>query len=166
MIRNLKKMDEDFIYHSWLHSVKCPTRAVSTMTRFLIDSLVQEQEGLNSGIKVWCPDDDTNHILGWIAYGKIEKANLLHYVFVKKKFRQNHIGKELLYSVYPDRDVQTFCTYWSHHMQQMDARKRWNTKFVANLLPAKIHELHEQHRLALDIYSHTISALEEINGAA
>ena len=137
MIRPIKKIDEDFIYHSWLHSVKCPTKAVSSMTRYLIDSLVEDKS-----ISVWCPDDDENHIIGWMAHGNLEKTPLLHFMFVKKKFRSNEVGRELLDSVYPDRKTQVFCTYWSHHMQLMDARSRWNVKFASNLLPAVIHALH------------------------
>ena len=143
MIRDIKKIDEDFIYHSWLHSVKCPTRAVTDMTRHLIDSLVNEKDlKALRGVRVWCPDDDENHIIGWIAYGKIETTPLLHYMFVKKDFRGNGVGKELLYGAYPDRDIQVFCTYWSHHMQAMNARGKWNVKFASNLLPAVIHNLH------------------------
>ena len=141
MIRDIKSIDHDFIYHSWLHSVNCPTKAVSYMTRFLIDSLV-EDPGPNRGIQVWCPDDDENHIIGWVAYDKIESTPLLHYVFVKKKFRQNHVGTDLIESIYPNRGNKIFCTYWSHHMQNMNARQVWNVKFVSNLLPSKIHELH------------------------
>ena len=138
MIRPIEKIDEDFIYHSWLHSVKCPTKAVSSMTRFLIDSLVADKN-----IAIWCPDDDKNHIIGWMAYGEIEDTPLFHYMFVKKSFRNNSVGKELLYNVYPDRDLQVFCTYWSHHMQTINARNKWNVKFASNLLPAVIHNLHE-----------------------
>ena len=146
MIRSLRKIDEDFIYHSWLHSVKCPTRAVTAMTRYLIDSLVA-----SNSISVWCPDDDENHIIGWMARGEIENTPLLHYMFVKKNFRNNQVGKELLYNVYPDRDRQIFCTYWSHHMQTMNARSKWNVKFVANLLPAVIHELHNAEEPVLEL---------------
>lgn len=137
MIRTIKKIDEDFIYHSWLHSVKCPTRAVSTMTRFLIDSLVEDKS-----ISIWCPDDDENHIIGWIAHGRIETTPLLHFMFVKKAFRKNGVGKELLYNVYPDRKSPVFCTFWSHSMQVIDARRKWNAKFASNLLPAVIHTIH------------------------
>jgi len=137
MIRTIKKIDEDFIYHSWLHSVKCPTKAVSTMTRYLIDSLVADKS-----ISIWCPDDDENHIIGWMAHGKIEDTPLMHFMFVKKDFRKNGVGKELLYNVYPDREAPVFCTFWSHHMQLMNARNKWNVKFVSNLLPAVIHTLH------------------------
>ena len=142
MIRDIKKTDEDFIYHSWLHSVKCPTRAVTDMTRFLVDSLTGSAPDGFRGIKVWHPDGDENHIIGWLAYGSIETTPLLHYMFVKKNFRGNGVGKELLYSAYPDRDIQVFCTYWSHHMQAMNARNKWNVKFASNLLPAVIHNLH------------------------
>ena len=136
MIRSIRKIDEDFIYHSWLHSVKCPTRAVTPMTRFLIDSLVADK-----AISIWCPDDDENHIIGWMAYGKIENTPLLHYAFVKKSFRNNGVGSDLIKSIYPDRSNQVFCTFWSHHMQIMNARAKWNVKFSANLLPAVIHEI-------------------------
>lgn len=140
MIRTIKKIDEDFIYHSWLHSVKCPTRAVSTMTRLLIDSLVEDKS-----ISIWCPDDDENHIIGWIAHGRIENTPLLHFMFVKKAFRKNGVGKELLYNVYPDRKSPVFCTFWSHSMQVIDARRKWNAKFASNLLPAVIHTIHTRN---------------------
>ena len=137
MIRGIKEIDEDFIYHSWLHSVKCPTGAVTSMTRFLIDSLVADKS-----ITVWCPDGDENHIIGWMAHGRIENTPLLHFMFVKKDFRKNGVGKELLYNAYPDRSSQVFCTFWSHHMQAMNARSKWNVKFASSLLPAVIHNLH------------------------
>ena len=147
MIRRIKKIDEDFIYHSWLHSVKCPTKAVSSMTRFLIDWLVDD-----GSIVVWCPDDDENHIIGWMAYGKIENTPLLHYMFVKKSFRGNGIGLELLRHAYPDAKEQVFCTFWSHHLQVMNARSKWNVKFISNLLPAFIHSLHCKVQLAEKMY--------------
>jgi len=137
MIRPIKKIDEDFIYHSWLHSVKCPTKAVSTMARFLIDSLVRDKS-----ISIWCPDDDENHIIGWMAHGEIENTPLLHYMFVKRSFRSNGVGKELLYNTYPDREATVFCTFWSHNMQMINARSKWNVRFASNLLPAVIHTLH------------------------
>ena len=139
MIRSIKQLDEDFIYHSWLHSVKCPTRAVTTMTRFLIDHLVG-----NKSIVVWCPDDDENHIIGWMAYGRIEGTPLLHYMFVKKSFRGNGIGRDMLRHIYPDEKKQVLCTYWSHHPQVINARSKWNIKFLSNLLPALIHSLHSK----------------------
>ena len=137
MIREIRRIDEDFIYHSWLHSVKCPKRGVTDMTRFLIDSVVEAGD-----ILVWCPDDDENHIVGWLAHGSNEQTKLLHYLFVKKNFRRNHVGTELIGSLSSDLPVQLFCTYWSHHMQTMNARSKWNVKFVSNLLASVIHSLH------------------------
>ena len=136
MIRDITKIDEDFIYHSWLHTVSCPTRTVSEMTRCLIDRLVEDNK-----VKIWCPDDDENHILGWIAYGKLEKTPLLHFMFVKKKFRGNKIGRELLDSVYPDRSKTVFCTFWTKHFQDMGLRGKWNVRFSGNLLPSVIFDM-------------------------
>ena len=136
MIRSIKKIDEDFIYHSWLHTVNCPTKTVSAMTRCLIDRLVEDGK-----VKIWCPDDDENHILGWMAYGKLDKTPLLHFMFVKKKFRNNGVGRELLDSVYPDRDNTVFCTFWTKHFQEKDLRGKWNVKFTSTLLPSVMFDM-------------------------
>ena len=142
MIRPLKQLDEDFIYHSWIHSVKCPTKAVSSMTRAVIDHAVQ-----NGGVQVFCMPDDPDHIIGWVARGDLEETPLLLYLFVKKDFRKEGIGTELLNAAFPERvlDGETvFSCYWSYHMQKMDARKKWGVKFVSNLLPAHIYTLMSQ----------------------
>jgi len=140
MIRNLSPIDEDFIYDSWIRSVKCPTKAVTDMTRCLIDHVIGE-----GNIRVYCDDDDHDHILGWIAHGQIEATPLLHFLFVKKSFRGNGIGYDLLSDVYPedkrDKSSPVFCSYWSFHMQQMDAKNKWHTRFVSNLLPAFIFSI-------------------------
>lgn len=136
MIREMRPIDEDFVYDSWLRSVRCPTRTVTDMSRFLIDHLK-----MLGNIKIYCADDDQDHIIGWMAYGKIEDTPLLHYMFVKKDFRENGVGTELLRSVYPEKETCVFCSYWSFHMQEMNARKKWNVKFVSNLLPAVIYQI-------------------------
>jgi GNAT superfamily N-acetyltransferase len=136
MIRDLKPIDEDFVYDSWLRSVRCPTRMVTDMTRCLVDYIKSI-----GNIKIYCADDDEDHIIGWISFGQLEGTKLLHFLFVKKDFRGNGVGTELLKHVYPEREDTVFCTYWSFHMQQIDARRRWNTKFSSNLLPAVIFDI-------------------------
>ena len=125
MIRKIKPLDHDFIYHSWLHSVKCPTKAVPGMTRCLIDDLVRQD-----AIQVWCPDDDPDHIIGWMAHGTLEETPLLHFIFVKKNFRKNGVARDLLRKVYPDAGSAIFCTFWSWHMQKLGAKEKWNARFV------------------------------------
>ena len=136
MIRDMKKIDEDFIYHSWLYSVKNPTKAITHMTRYVIDSLVSSKS-----VKVYCNDDDENHILGWIAHGKLEKADLLHFVFVKKALRNNNLATELVHAAFPDREKDIFCTYWSHYLQKIDAKKKWKARFDGKLLAAYVYTL-------------------------
>jgi len=145
----MEKIDEDFIYHSWLHSVKCPTKMVTSMTRRVIDDVVSK-----GNVRVFCPDDDSDHIIGWMAFGKIEQTPLLHFIFVKKDFRENGIGTELVRNVYPNLDQSIFCTFWSFHMQQLGARKKWGAKFVGNLLPTVVFDI-----MSVDIRKH-----EERNG--
>ena len=135
MIRDFnKEMDSDFIYHSWIHSVKNPTKAVMDMTRVLIDHCVEVK-----GIQVFCNDDDPNHILGWVAYSHIEDTKVLHFVFVKRDLRKNGVGTDLVNSIAPDWSEPFLCTHWSHYMQKIDARERWNCRYVGSLLPAVIY---------------------------
>jgi len=142
MIRPLKQLDEDFIYHSWIHSVKCPTKAVSSMTRAVIDEVVKSKD-----ILVFCPDDDPDHIIGWIAHGQLEDTPLLHFIFVKKDFRKEGIGTELIKAAFTDIDT-IFSCYWSYHMQQMNARQKWGVKFISNLLPAFVYTIMSQRNAA------------------
>jgi predicted GNAT family acetyltransferase len=140
MIREAKLTDLDFIYDSWIRSVKCPTKAVADMTRCLIDDVIDSKN-----VRIYCDDDDHDHILGWIAYGQIEETPLLHFLFVKKNLRGNGIGYKLLSHVYPERkrnrNSPVFCSFWSFHMQKMNARGKWHTRFVSNLLPACIFNI-------------------------
>ena len=136
MIRDMKKIDEDFIYHSWLYSVKNPTRAITSMTRYVIDSLVAD-----GNVKVFCNDEDENHILGWVAYGKIENTPLRHFVFVKKALRGNGLATDLVRAAFPDKKKDIFCTYWSHYLQKIDAKRKWNARFDGKLLAAYVYTL-------------------------
>ena len=144
MIRKIKPLDHDFIYHSWLHSVKCPTKAVTGMTRCLIDDLVRQD-----AIQVWCPDDDPDHIIGWMAHGTLEETPLLHFIFVKKNFRKNGVARDLLRKIYPDVGSAIFCTFWSWHMQKMGAKEKWNARYVGNLLPTVIWKILDGENSAL-----------------
>jgi len=155
MIREFnEEMDSDFIYHSWIHSVKNPTRAVMDMTRVLIDHCVE----MNT-IKVFCNDKDPNHILGWVAYGSLEDARVLHFVFVKRDLRNSGIGTKLVNDVALDWDP-FMCTHWSHYMQKIDAKDRWNARYVGSLLPTCVYLIMKRK---LDYAN---SQLEDMNNAA
>mgnify|MGYP003624435676 FL=1 len=136
MIRDMKKIDEDFIYHSWLYSVKNPNKAISSMTRYVIDDVVA-----NNNIRICCNDEDENHILGWIAYGKMDNTPLLHFIFIKKALRGNGLATDLVRDVFPDSSKDIFCTYWSHYLQKIDAKRKWNARFDGKLLAAHVYFL-------------------------
>ena len=136
MIRKIQPLDHDFVYHSWLHSVKCPTKMVTTMTRKLIDDVI-----LKGHVAVYCSEDDPDHIIGWLSWGKLENTPLLHFVFVKKDFRDNHIGTDLVRSVFPHETSTIFTTFWSFHVQQIKAKDKWGLKFRSHLLPTVIFEI-------------------------
>lgn len=154
MIRKIQPLDHDFVYHSWLHSVKCPTKMVTTMTRKLIDDVVSKEQ-----VSIYCPDGDPDHIIGWASWGKLEDTPVLHFVFVKKDFRQNGIGTELLRSIFPKKNSTIFTTFWSFHTQQMNAKDKWGLKFRSHLLPTVIFEIMDREvRAALRAIGKTTEA--------
>jgi len=132
MIRPIRKTDEDFIYHSWIHTVKNPCHAITDMTRLVIDGCVA-----NESIRIYCSNQDEDHIIGWIAYGELQAAPLLHMLFVKRDLRSNGVGTELFESVFGRGNDCVIATHWSHKMNRL--RAKWNVKYVGNMLAAVVY---------------------------
>ena len=138
MIRKMTQTDEDFIYHSWIHTIKNPCHTITDMTRMLIDDVVS-----NGHIRVYCSDEDQDHIIGWIAYGEMEDTPLLHMLFVKRDLRSNGVGKSLFKHVFCNGDLpperRVLCTHWSKFMNGV--RFKWNIKYVGSMLAAVIYRI-------------------------
>jgi len=133
-IRNYKPLDEDFVYHSWLSSVDYNIPGVQRMTRLVIDSCVD-----NGTILIACSDEDTDHILGWLAYSEEIGFPVLLYVFVKKNLRDHGIGGSLLSERFPEKTVPT--AFWSFWCQKYNLKKRWGLKFNSLYLPVLVDKL-------------------------
>ena len=92
-------------------------------------------------LRVYCSDDEPDHILGWIAYTDMGETRYLHMVFVKRDFRRNGIATDLIDSVFSRKPI--FTTHWSRYMKELDAGRRWGVKYSGGLLAACVYEILE-----------------------
>jgi len=140
-IRTYKPLDEDFIYHSWLSSIRCDFRPAEGLTRALIDGIIPDV-GSKQTLYVACEPDEENHILGWAAAGPISEFPLvLHFVFVKRSFRRAGVATALVDTIFGDtRPGKIPCSYWTFQAQQYSLKDKWGLKYNAFLLPAALNE--------------------------
>mgnify|MGYP003133855757 CR=1 FL=1 len=132
-IRSYKPLDEDFIYHSWLSSIDYNVPGIRAAVRDVIDMCVQDVT-----IMVSTPEDDDDHILGWLAYHGGGESKSLLYVFVKKHLRNHGIGGELVKEVF--KDLSPIPTvFWSFWAQKYNLKNKWKLKYNSLLLPALVH---------------------------
>jgi len=136
-LRSYRPLDEDFIYHSWLASLDRSVRGVNNAIRPIIDSCVK-----SGHVLVACSEEDSDHILGWIAWGEPEESDKsLLYVFVKKPLRGNGIASNLFHSVFPAQIQPVPTAFWSFWFQRYELKRKWNLKYNALLLPVMLHGL-------------------------
>ena len=100
MIRFKCSSDEEFIHSTWitnLHSAKpysfTPWNIFCTNQNDIIDNLQPISNTL-----IYCIAEDPNLILGYLCYSHLQDNLIVHFGYVKEKFRNNKIMSELLYN--------------------------------------------------------------------
>ena len=138
-LRGFRPLDEDFIYHSWLSSIRNEYPGSEKVTRLLIDKLLPTGE---CEVLVACEEEEPDHILGWLVAGEVpDAAKALHFVFVKRAFRRGGLGTALVNKVFgKDRSEKVLCSYWTFQAQQYSLKDKWRLKYNAFLLPAALNE--------------------------
>lgn len=136
--RAYRPLDEDFIYHSWLASLDRSIRGVNSAVRPLIDSCVSEKR-----ILVACSEDDSDHILGWLAWGDFDDEPVLLYVFVKRHLRGGGLATGLFTKAFSRRPDTVLAAFWSFWVQRYDLKRKWNLKYNALLLPVMLDGLRD-----------------------
>lgn len=103
-IRQYNKLtDEAFLYESWIKNTRvraCPVDLVVNGQRNRINRLLRRPD---INIQVACLDENTDLILGYIV---MEGPNRLHWIYVKGKYRQAGIARELLRSLNSEGRIQ------------------------------------------------------------
>ena len=97
LLRDYRKVsDEDFLYATWIKSFRdssfaraVPTPIYNRSQRKRIDQLLEDED---TYVIVACSPETPEHIYGY-AVGAV--PNVLHYLYVKKDYRNSGIGKRL-----------------------------------------------------------------------
>lgn len=89
MIRQPRNGDQAYVCSTWMRSARLDPTVINRVldhpsTRVLID----------------CADADQDRVRGWIAWGEIARARVLHYVYVRDgkilRERGHGLGRELV----------------------------------------------------------------------
>jgi hypothetical protein len=107
MIRYKVASDNNFIHSTWctnLHSKPKPhTEELLLPTTFIPwnifclnqNQIIDELETISNTL-IYCIAEDPDVILGYLCYSHLKDNLIIHFGFVKDKFRNNHIMSELL----------------------------------------------------------------------
>jgi hypothetical protein len=98
--------DLNFVYDSWIRSYKVKLspnsfndeeREYKAKMRKRIDDLISR----GAMFQVACDPEEPSTIFGWCCFTVIGDVPVLHYVYVKKPFRGQHIVRRLLEGLKP-----------------------------------------------------------------
>lgn len=104
--------DENFIYSSWIKSMY-PVFPNNKMTWETFNNYKSEEitEIFSiSNTLIACLSEDPSIIIAYLSYSKLNDQFIIHYGYVKEKFRHNKIMNDLLETANPNYkdDLMTF----------------------------------------------------------
>ena len=116
-IRDIDSNDIPFIFSTWLKSYKHSSAFAKRITNDvffdfhhrLVDAIIRRPQTL---IKVACLAEDPFVIIGYLVSEDTRPA-VIHYLFVKKAFRQMRVAQILLNTLEQDPGECVF-THWSY----------------------------------------------------
>lgn len=101
LIRPMERSDLPLVTNNWLESArKCyhvkgiPNDTYYPHTHRIIQVLLSR-----GGVFVMCDPEDPYTVYGWICAEVINNHLLIHYVYVKRRFRKYGVGKALMRAV-------------------------------------------------------------------
>lgn len=96
-LRHAERSDLHLILNSWLESFRkadlikgVPNRVYFPTHHKILDQLLQR-----CAVIVMCSDEDPKHILGWCCAELMDNALVIHYTYVKNKFRKMGLAKRM-----------------------------------------------------------------------
>lgn len=94
------KEDEGFIYSTWLnhykHSSKFASRIKFDLYYSKHHSIIERILARKAKVLIAYPLDEPDIIIGWACYEGANDRPLLHFIFVKRAFRQMGVASRLL----------------------------------------------------------------------
>jgi hypothetical protein len=105
--------DDNFIYNSWLASMKgdqlAPKSKFFGAYRDQVNDLLARCE-----VAVACDPQDETFIHGYIVYKKADGLNLVHWAYTKAPFRRLNVMTDLLKSVFQNLGSEQLVITYKH----------------------------------------------------
>jgi ribosomal protein S18 acetylase RimI-like enzyme len=106
ILRGPTSEDSNFLLNSWLRELEYnrfyPYRFIHTKTFNTQQTAILQTLIANSLVLIACNQEEFDQIYGYIIFEKLDPETILHFLYVKKTFRNNGIGKRLLEAAAPD----------------------------------------------------------------
>ena len=125
-IRLRKATEEDipFIFNSWLKSYRKSEFAkdITATVYFSEHHKVLRRLIDTSQVIIACNQDSPDQIYGWICAGMTDGIFTLHYLYIKKPFRNFGIAKNLLNAFEHDPTFASVCTHVTRHGSKLASK--------------------------------------------
>ena len=120
VVRDIKPSDTNYILATWSKGIlrECPFRWMSSVVwrkyHAIMEQLLQK-----AGVVVAANPEDEDHIIGYGIFSHFD-VPVLHWVYVKNKFRGRGIAKGIVQEAIPQFPDQPFA--YTHSCQVMQKR--------------------------------------------
>lgn len=134
-VRFFQNEDKNFILHSWMVSFRQENYAqtVCNEVYYFNHQRVIGKIAETADIFVACSVDDPNQIWGWLCAQQGPEGSLLvHYVYVKSRYRRFGVAKLLLSAAGYIPGAKVWGTHWSEKADKIGSK--FNAKFNPYLL--------------------------------
>lgn len=137
-IREPTEQDQNFIYNSWLKSLRQSLSLVDKSIYFIEQKKIIATAVRDSTVLVSCNPDYLDQIFGYIVYDDSPLAyTTIHYVYVKHPYRRYGIGSELVSLVEPT-SVPFVASHWTRCFEFIS--ESWNLVFNPYILLRSTNE--------------------------
>lgn len=140
MLRNVAESDMDFIYDSWMRSFR-----KAGANKLIPDDFYKAwhstniEKTLKSGSKILiaCSADNIDSVLGWLCYTEYDGEPVVHFIYVKSKYRLSGMAKVLMRKAgFTDSIICTSITYITntHNKEDVPFLSRYKVAYLPGLV--------------------------------
>ena len=123
-LRPATQEDVPFIFNSWLRSYKYSrwTKNITSQIYYSEHHKLIEKLLKNFSTIIACNDNDPSQIYGFISAGYVEGIFCMHYIYVKRTFRNLGIARTLLNSFEHDATTAGVFTHDTRASEKLAAK--------------------------------------------
>jgi hypothetical protein len=100
-LRPMRTFEINFILNSWLKSVRITENWIKIESKIFFEEyqkLIIATLEMGS-VLIACPKNEPNIIIGYMVYERAEKCLIIHFLYIKNKFRRNGLARYMIESL-------------------------------------------------------------------